>query len=65
MTALLVMAALALMIFLAYWTGYGSRDLQVRRLRQELHRAHRLNDSLAAANVEAQIDLALAHMEAA
>lgn len=64
MTALLVMGTLALMIFLSYWSGYGSRDLQVRRLRQELHRAHRLNDALAAANVEAQVDLALAHMDA-
>lgn len=64
MTALLVMGTLALMIFLSYWTGYGSRDAQVRRLRQELHCAHRLNDSLAAANVEAQVDLALAHMDA-
>lgn len=58
MTLLLVLVTMASVAFTAYWLGYGSRDAEVRRLRQQLHQAREVANIMVEVSYEQQAELA-------
>lgn len=58
MTVLLALVTMAAVAFTAYWLGYGSRDVEVRRLRQQLHQAREVANIMVEVSYEQQAELA-------
>lgn len=58
MTLVLVLVTMAAVAFTAYWLGYGSRDAEVRQLRQQLHQAREVANIMVEVSYEQQAEMA-------